>query len=390
MHAAGPRRERWMVSAAGLVGLVVIVTGVVMSGPPAPDPGTGSGAIAAGHHEPDPASAPPATVAPATDPGSPSASGASMAPPSTSPPPPDTGPFPGGVLVADRGNHRILVLDDRGRIVWRFPERGSLPAGWASVSADDAFLAPDGRSIVANDESHETIVRIDLTSRRVVWTYGRYGRPGGATGLLHTPDDAYPLANGDIVVADIENCRILEIAPSHRIVHQWGRTGVCVDDPPCSFARPNGDTPLPDGGLLVTEITGSRVVRLAADGHVVFDIHVPVAYPSDAQLDAAGNVVVADYSTIGQVVAVNPATGRLVWRWRFTGGIRRLDHPSLATPLANGDVSVNDDFRQRVIVIDPRTMRIVWQFGRTDHAGAGGSSLDVPDGHQPLPAIGPF
>jgi outer membrane protein assembly factor BamB len=295
-------------------------------------------------------------------------------------------PFAGGVLVADRANHRIVVVDNQGSIVWRFPAADSLPRGWASVSADDAFIAPDGRSIVANDETHETIVRIDIATRRVVWTYGRYGHAGRGPGELHTPDDAYPLANGDIVVADIENCRVLQIAPDRSIVHQWGRTGVCTDHPPTTFARPNGDTPLPDGGLLITEIAGSRVVRLAPDGHVVFDVHVPVAYPSDAQLDASGNVVVADYSPIGQVVAVDPRTGRLRWRWRFTSGVRRLDHPSLATPLDHGLVSVNDDFRQRLIVIDPSTMRIVWQYGRTDRAGRGRGMLSTPDGHQPIPA----
>jgi len=320
---------------------------------------------------------PPPTATPASPPASPAPGAAS-------------GPFPGGILIADRANARILVVSNAGRIVWEFPRKGSLPAGDAAVNADDAFLAPDGKSIVANDESHETIVRIDVATRRVVWTYGHYGHMGSTAGYLHTPDDAYPLANGDIVVADIENCRILEIAPDKSIVRQWGRTGVCSNSVKGAFARPNGDTPLPDGGVLITEIGGSRVVRLAADGHVVFDIHVPVAYPSDAQLDAHGNVVVADFSTIGQVVAVNPTTGKLVWRWRYASGVRRLDHPSLATPLADGTVSVNDDFRQRLIVIDPHRQRIVWQFGRTDVSGRGAHLLNDPDGHQPLPAAGPF
>jgi outer membrane protein assembly factor BamB len=293
-------------------------------------------------------------------------------------------PFPNGLLIADRGNGRILIVDDAGRILWSFPRAGAVPRG-QSFSADDAFISPDHRTIVANDEFHETINRIDLATGRIVWQYGRYGRPGAAKGMLHTPDDAYPLANGDIVVADIENCRILEIAPDKSIVRQWGRTGDCRDAPPVAYARPNGDTPLPDGGLLITEITGSRVVRLAADGHVVFDIHVPVAYPSDAQLDANGDVVVADFSTRGQVVAVDPGTRKVVWRWSYPSGVRHLDHPSLATPLANGDVSVNDDFRHRIVVIDPRSGRIVWQFGRTDRPGRTSTTLDTPDGHQPLP-----
>jgi outer membrane protein assembly factor BamB len=349
--------------------------------PPTESAGGSSGAIAVGGTA---ATAPTAVV-----PGGP---GETLAPsPAASPPATaGTGPFPGGILIADRANARIIVVNNAGRIVWKFPAAGSLPSGWKAVNADDAFMAPDGKSIVANDESHETIVRIDLATKRVVWSYGHYGQMGSGAGFLHTPDDAYPLPNGDIVVADIENCRILEIAPDKSIVRQWGRTGVCSNAVKGAFARPNGDTPLPDGGVLITEIGGSRVVRLSASGKVVFDIHVPVAYPSDAQLDAQGNVVVADFSSIGQVVAVNPRTGVVIWRWRYPSGNRRLDHPSLATPLPGGLVSVNDDFRQRVVVIDPLRHRIVWQFGRTDVAGHGSLLLNDPDGHQPLPADGPF
>lgn len=336
------------------------------SGPPTTD-ATGSAAGAA-----------------ATPGGTTSASPGVLASPSGSPVTTNPGPFAGGVLIADRGNNRIIVVNNAGHILWRFPAAGSLPAG-QQFSADDAFLDPNGLSIVANDEGHQVIDRIDIATRKVVWQYGHYNVMGSRIGDLHTPDDAYPLANGDVVVADIENCRVLEIGPSKAVVRQWGRAGACRDHPPTTYGRPNGDTPLPDGGLLITEIVGSRVVRLSATGTVLFNIHVPVRYPSDAQLDANGNVVVADYATLGQVVAVSPA-GKLLWRYGPHSGRGRLDHPSLATPLPNGLVSINDDFRHRIVVIDPHTGRIVWQHGHTDVAGRGPGYLNVPDGHQPLPA----
>jgi outer membrane protein assembly factor BamB len=294
--------------------------------------------------------------------------------------------FPGGFLIADRGNGRLLAIDRTGKTWWRFPTAapGALPAGQA-FAADDAFLAPDGLTIVANDETHEVVDRIDIATGRITWQYGHYSQAGAAAGFLHTPDDAYPLANGDIVVADIKNCRVLEISPAKEIVRQWGRTGVCMDGPPATFGRPNGDTPLPDGGMLITEITGSRVVRLAADGHVVFDIHVPVTYPSDAQLDNAGNVVVADYTNPGAVVRVSPS-GTLLWRYAPNAGAGRLDHPSLATPLPDGTISINDDFRHRLVIVDPATNSITWQYGTTDQPGQAAHHLFVPDGHQPLPA----
>ena len=304
--------------------------------------------------------------------------------PQQSPAPIARGAFAGDLLIADRGNGRILIVDAQGQIRWRFPVAGSLPAG-QSFSADDAFLSPDGRTISANEEMRQVLVRIDIATHRIVWEYGHYGRAGAGAGYLNTPDDAYPLANGDVTVADIFNCRVLEIAPDKQVVRQWGHTGVCRDAPPYSYDEPNGDTPLADGGLLITEIRGSRVVRLDADGRVVFDVHVPVSYPSDAQLDGTGNVIVADYAAPGAVVKVSP-TGHLLWRYAPASGAGRLDHPSLAVPVPDGSILLNDDFRHRVIIIDPRTDTIVWQYGRTGVPGRSAGQLNTPDGINLVPA----
>jgi hypothetical protein len=294
-----------------------------------------------------------------------------------------SGPLAGDLMIADRQNGRILIVDPAGKVRWRFPVAGSLPAG-QRFAADDAFLSPDGKTIVANEEGHEVIVRISIATRKVVWEYGRYNVAGGGAGQLHTPDDAYPLANGDVIVADIFNCRVLEISPAKRIVRRWGRTGVCSDRAPRTYDEPNGDTPLPDGGLLITEIRGSRVVRVNAAGHVVFDIHVPTIYPSDAHLDKNGNILVVDYSNPGAIIRISPH-GHVLWRYQPRTGRGRLNHPSLAIELPNGLVAVNDDFRHRVIIIDPRTDRIVWQYGHTDRHSAANGYLFTPDGIDLIP-----
>ena len=218
----------------------------------------------------------------------------------------------------------------------------------------------------------------------MIWQYGHYNQLGSAPGYLHTPDDAYPLANGDIVVADIRNCRILEINPAKQVVRHWGHAGTCRHRPPFSFNNPNGDTPLPDGGLLITEIGGSRVVRLSPTGQVVFDIHAPVGYPSDAQLDPNGNVLIVDYSNPGAILRIRP-DGHVLWRYGPTSGPGRLNHPSLAIPLPDGTVALNDDYRNRVIVVDPRTNRIVWQYGQTDVGGRKPGQLFLPDGIDLIP-----
>ena len=96
-----------------------------------------------------------------------------------------TGPFAGYLMIADRQNGRILMVDTAGTIHWQFPAAHGLPAG-QGFSADDAFLSPDGKTITANEEGHEVIVRIDIATRRIVWEYGRYDHRGiGSRPVAH-------------------------------------------------------------------------------------------------------------------------------------------------------------------------------------------------------------
>jgi hypothetical protein len=293
---------------------------------------------------------------------------------------PPSGPLPGDLLIADRGNGRLLIVTPAGRIVWSLVLDAR--AGWyrAPLAADDAFFTADRRQISINAEDMDVLARVDIRSRRIVWSYGHDRVAGSAPGYLHTPDDAYPLPNGDTLVADIFNFRILAIGPDKRIVRQLGSPDAQGHNPPVSFASPNGDTPLPNGDILVTEIGGSWVDRINPAGHLVWSVHLSgIHYPSDAQLLANGNILVVDYHSPGAVEEVR-TDGTVVWKYRVTSGSGRLDHPSLAIALPNGNVALNDDNNDRVVVINPRRMRIVWQYGHTGVPGTAPGYLNGPDG----------
>jgi hypothetical protein len=61
----------------------------------------------------------------------------------------------------------------------------------------------------------------------------------------------------------------------------------------------------------------------------------------------------------------------VLWRYGPTSGWGELDHPSLAIMLPNGDVAINDDFDDRVVIVDPSRRRIVWQYGHLSRPGRG-------------------
>ena len=300
-------------------------------------------------------------------------------------PPGVNGPvLSGNILIADAGNDRIIEVTPDKRIVWEFPRPGDLRPGQSFHDPDDAFYTPAGRTIITNEEDNQTITIIDYRTRHVVWQYGHPGKPGSADGYLNTPDDAYQLPDGSIVVADIKNCRILlfDPPPAHRIRRQYGVTRDCRASTkvPGHFLYPNGDTPLPNGNILVTEIGTQSASELdLATGRLLYHVPLPVAYPSDTQLTRTGEYLVVDYSRPGKIVIVR-RDGHLVWSDAPARGPGRLDHPSLALELPSGDLLLNDDYNHRVIVVARKDKRILWQYGETGRPGRTPGLLREPDG----------
>jgi hypothetical protein len=283
------------------------------------------------------------------------------------------GVLPGYLLIADRNNNRAIIVSPSKRIVWK-------AAGLRGP--DDTFFTPGYRSVITNEEFNDTLTEVSVRTKARIWHYGHDAVAGSSPGYLNTPDDAYRLPGGDTTIADIKNCRIVQLTHTKKVRRILG--GSCVHDPPRGFASPNGDTPLPDGGLLVTEI-GGWIDRLAANGHLVWSMRSPVAYPSDAQLLPSGNILVAGFTSPGKIVETTPA-GRVVWSFGSPSGPGRLNKPSLAVRLPNGLIASNDDWNHRVILIDPKTKRIVWQYGHTGVPGSGRGFLNKPDGLDLLPS----
>jgi outer membrane protein assembly factor BamB len=293
------------------------------------------------------------------------------------PPAPPGVPFTGRLLIADRGNDRILTIAADGTVTWTFPVPGRpLPVPFGAP--DDAFLTPDGRTVVANAEGSQTVTAIAVASASVLWQVGHHNVRGRAPGYFNEPDDAVPNPDGSVWVADIRNCRLVHLSGSGAWLGTVG-SGSCRHAPPASFDMPNGAFPAPDGSMVITEIGGSWVTWLNPDGTVRWSVRSPAAYPSDAVPYPDGSVLLTDYSNPGAVYRID-ASGHVLWRYRPTGA-GRLDHPSIALPIASNRVAVCDDWDSRILIVDPTTGAVVWTF-----TGQGSSRLSYPDGLDYLPS----
>ncbi len=287
------------------------------------------------------------------------------------------GPLPWPILIADRRNNRLLEVTPDKRIVWEFPS----PALKIYRGNDDVNFSPDGKTLVVNEEDNFDLHFVDYEKRALAWTYGISDVRGSAPGFLNYPDDARLLPDGRLTVADIRNCRLLFIDPkTSRTLAEWGKPGACKHAPPITFGYPNDINFYPNGDFLVTEIPDAWITRLNNDGRVVWSVRGPhLHYPSDARATKDGNIIVADFIKPGGVVIFNPLTGKVVWEYRVAEGEAALNHPSLADELPNGDILLNDDWRERVLVISRQSKEIIWQYGTTDQRGHAPGFLWYPD-----------
>lgn len=277
------------------------------------------------------------------------------------------------VLIADRGNNRLIEVTPDKKIIWEY--QFDLPR--PGLGADDSFFADGGKQVIVNLEMYHVIEIIDYATKKVVWSYGTAGKPGHTAGYLNTPDDAYKLPNGDITVADIKNCRVIEIAPDKHIVHQYGKTRQCTNQPGF-LDEPNGDTPLPNDDTFISTIRDHNLLELNQQWQPIFSMPLPISYPSDPQATQSGNILVADYRNPGKIIEISHQ-GKIVWQ--FTGdATTTLNKPSLAIELPNGNILANDDFNHRIIVIDKTTKQIIWQYGVTGKPGVNPGQLNIPDG----------
>ncbi len=289
-------------------------------------------------------------------------------------------PLPYPVVIADRRNNRLIEIAPDKRIIWEFVS----PNLKVYRGNEDVNFSPDGKLLAVSEEDNFDVHIVDYEQKALTWTYGTPDFRGKAAGFLNYPDDAHLLADGKVITADIRNCRIIIIDPKdNRVVTQWGKPGKCRHNPPQQLAHPNGATPLENGDILVTEISGAWISRITREGKVLWSVKAPnIRYPSDAFLTVDGKqVIVADFWKPGRIVIFDPVTRKVSWEYFVKSGDKMLDHSSIARELPDtGDIFVVDDLRDRVMVIDRQTKEFIWQYGVTDTKDHKPGYLFYPDG----------
>ena len=281
-----------------------------------------------------------------------------------------TSALAGNILVADRNNNRVVALTPQGRLVWTARLTGP----------SNAFPSSTGRSITVTQPGAFVVLQLAVADRKAFYRYGHSGHPGSSNDHLRDPATAQELSDGRLVIADKSNCRILFLTPpKHSPTTKLGTPGSCVHAPPKSLAYPDSVFPAVGGGIVVTELDPKWVDVLSATGTVVAMMQVPgLSAPDDAYEYSKDKLIATSHTHPGVVEEFNTAD-KVTWTYDPTSGAGELDRPSLAEVLPDGDVLVCDSGNDRVVVIDPQTDTIIWQYGHTGKPGSKPGYLHTPD-----------
>jgi hypothetical protein len=270
----------------------------------------------------------------------------------------------------------VLAVTPAGQPVWSHNLAGP----------SDAYPSSTARSIVVTEHGGAQVFVLSVDHGSITYHYGHSNVPGSAPNRLHDPSAAQYLPDGRIVIADKANCRVLEVRPPvHHAIVQYGTPSTCVHKPPTSFGYPDGAFPTTGGGLVVTELTPAWIDLISKSGKLIKDFQVVgLTSPYAANETPNGDYVATNYAHPGAVVEFD-SSGNVVASYEPKSGPGELDFPTLAVVLSNGNWLISDARNDRVIVVDPSTKQIVWQYGHTGKPGNGNGYLHTPDSAVAVP-----
>jgi hypothetical protein len=156
----------------------------------------------------------------------------------------NAGPMPGVVINAGE----VVVQDTL--TISDSPAEGGTVTGWSSA--------------LSGSQNPTTIV----------WEYSE----------LFFPADARRLSNGNTLIADCYNHRVIEVDPGKNIVWQY-TTGLGY---PCDAER------LSNGNTLIADSGHYRVIEVDPSGNIVWEYSIYKGYPCDAQRLSNGNTLITD------------------------------------------------------------------------------------------------
>ena len=154
--------------------------------------------------------------------------------------------FPDTFLVCDRNGGRVVEVDRKMQQVWQFT--GMVSGDKQRIVAPNtATRLPNGNTLIADTGNHRVI---EVRDQAIVWQFGKRGTAAGDAKHLNQPRSAERTAQHTVVIADFGNGRVLEVSNTQDVV-------ACLT----GFKGPAYAAKLATGTFLVVDWGGHQVLE---------------------------------------------------------------------------------------------------------------------------------
>ncbi|NLE23505.1 MAG: hypothetical protein GX624_12115 [Actinobacteria bacterium] len=250
----------------------------------------------------------------------------------------------GTVVIADGDGDRVIEVrygdyaagaPDNGfteqSIVWSYGTPGGAGGGAGRLDDPQSAERLSSGNILVADTGAQRVIEIDRGTRAVVWRYGETDQLSPGAGQLRQPTFARRLSDGDTLIADAGNTRVLRVSQERRIENDWdmnalGRPAWATST---SSAFPRQAVYTPDGLLAVADDGMRQIVLLGYEAKAQ-----AVSTPLDCGQPGVKKAFVSltwkgDTGQSGTKVSVAYRLGGGAWRaCVFKSGTRRFAFPA--------------------------------------------------------------
>ncbi len=198
----------------------------------------------------------------------------------------------GSVYVARPKRMLVEVcdaFDRRQRLEIGAPDVPYRPGDGLHNAPSGVAVLADGSVVVAELDGHRVLRR--EPGEAAEWIVGAAGLSGDGEGQFNSPTDLVQLSDGRLVVSDTGNGRLVVLGPDGSWSAVWDSSGL---------REPVGLSALPTGGVAVADRMAGVVRRFDATGADLGALQDPAgtdhtfSSPADVAIDADGNWYVSD------------------------------------------------------------------------------------------------
>lgn len=162
------------------------------------------------------------------------------------------------ILVTDKKAHRVFEVGLFGELLWEFQtNKSERHALHQPLKATVYRRAQEDYFLIADTGNHRVLM-VDR-DHHIHWQYGLLGIAGREEGYLNTPTDIQMTPDGHILIVDSGNQRILEINPD---------SGRVIWESPANLRllRPTFAERLPNRHMMIVDAGNYRILELNAHG----------------------------------------------------------------------------------------------------------------------------